>query len=124
MQEASLLYWRPSRQQVVRHPYPSARPYDIAVAAKTYEYLATGLPVLAELPPGDNAEIVQKYASTGYVVTSGKRADLCKAVEKAYEARSRTRAAILPQFVEKFSRRALTRELSALFDRVTGPTVR
>jgi glycosyltransferase involved in cell wall biosynthesis len=108
MQEASLLYIKQDASE------------SIAVAAKTYEYLATGLPVLVEAPPGDNADIVQNYASTGYVVTSGNRADLRKALEKAYEARSRTRAAILPEFAEKFSRRALTGELSAVFDRVTN----
>jgi glycosyltransferase involved in cell wall biosynthesis len=109
MHEASLLYLRQATSD------------HLAIAAKTYEYLATGLPVLAEVPPGDNADIVRNYASTAYLVTSGNRADLRKAVEKAYAARSRTRAAILPEFAEKFSRRTLTRQLSAVFDRVTGP---
>jgi len=110
MQEASLLYLK----QAVSDYIP--------VAAKTYEYLATGLPILAEVPPGDNAEIVQEYASAGYVVTSSKRADLRHAVERAYEARFRTSAVIHPKFVEKFSRRALTRQLATLFDRLIGPT--
>ena len=110
MREASLLYLKQGVSE------------RIAVAAKTYEYLATGLPILAEVSPGDNAEIVHKYASAGYVVTSNRRADLRHAVERAYEARMRTSAAIHPQFVEKFSRRTLTRELATLFDRLTGPT--
>ena len=92
----------------------------IAVAAKTYEYLATGLPILAEVPPGDNAEIVREYASTGYVVTSDIRADLRHAVERAYDARSQASVAIRPEFAKKFSRQELTRQLAVLFDRVSA----
>src|SRR6267378_7589392 len=76
MREASLLYlkqgWEPG---VSEH---------IAVAAKTYEYIATGLPILADVPPGDNAELLKKYASSGYVVTSNSRTDLRGAIERAY----------------------------------------
>lgn len=114
MREASLLYLKQGWE-------PGVSEY-IAVGAKTYEYLATGLPILAEAPPGDNVELVQKYASAGYVVTSNKRADLRHAVERAYEARSRTSVAIHPKFAEKFSRRELTRQLATLFDRLTDPT--
>ena len=112
MREASLLYlkqgWEPG---VSEH---------IAVGAKTYEYLATGLPILAETPPGDNAELVRKYASTGYVVTSNTRADLRHAVERAYDARSRASVAIHPEFEKKLSRRDLTRQLATLFDKVSA----
>jgi len=110
MQEASLLYLKQGWE-------PGVSEY-IAVGAKTYEYLATGLPILAEVPPGDNAELVQSYASAGYVVTSNKRADLRHAVEGAYEACSRASPAIHPKFAEKFSRRELTRQLATLFDRL------
>ena len=94
----------------------------IAVRAKTYEYLATGLPILAEVPPGDNAELVRKYASSGYVVTSNNRADLCRAIESAYAARSRVNVAINPEFERKFSRRELTSQLAFLFNRLTEST--
>ena len=116
MREASLLYVKQGWE-------PGVSEY-IAVGAKTYEYLATGLPILAEAPPGDNVELVQKYASAGYVVTSNKRAELRHAVERAYEARSRASVAIQPKFAEKFSRRELTRQLAALFDRLTDTTGR
>jgi len=116
MREASLLYLKQGWE-------PGVSEY-IAVGAKTYEYLATGLPILAEAPPGDNVELVQKYASAGYVVTSNKRADPRHAVERAYEARSRANVAIHPKFAEKFSRRELTRQLATLLDRLTDPTSR
>jgi glycosyltransferase involved in cell wall biosynthesis len=112
MFEASLLYlnqgWEPGVSEY------------IAVGAKTYEYLATGLPILVEAPPGDNAELVQKYASSGYIVTSNSRADLRRAVERAYQARSQATEAVHPEFAKKFSRRELTRQLATLFDKVTA----
>lgn len=112
MREASLLYLKQGWE-------PGVSEY-IAVGAKTYEYLATGLPILADVPPGDNGELVGKYASAGYVVTSNERTDLRHAVEMAYEARSGTRAAIHPEFAERFSRRELTRQLADLLDGVTA----
>jgi len=106
MREASLLYLK------------QAASHYLAIAAKTYEYLATGLPILAEVPAGDNAELVRRYASAGYVVTSSQRVDLRHAVEKAYEERSRTRVAIHPEFATKFSREELAGQLATLFDRL------
>lgn len=112
MREASLLYLKQGWE-------PGVSDY-IAVAAKTYEYLATGLPILAEAPPGDNAELVRKYASAGYVVTSSERADLRHAVQRAYDARSRTGPSIHPEFASRFARRELTRQLAAEFDRLAS----
>ena len=112
MREASLLYLKQGWETGVSD--------YIAVGTKTYEYLATGLPILAEMPPGDNAELVEKYASAGYVVTSKERADLRRALESAYAARSLTNGAIHPEFAERFSRGALTRQLATLFDRLAN----
>lgn len=110
MRQASLLYLKQGWE-------PGVSEY-IAIGAKTYEYLATGLPILAEVPPGDNAELVRNYASPGYLVTSDDRGELRAAVERAYEERSRSGAGIHPEYAERFSRRALTGQLAALFDRL------
>ena len=110
MREASLLYLKQGWEAGVSD--------YIAVGAKTYEYLATGLPILAEVPPGDNAELVKKYASAAYSVTSDSRADLRRAVESAYAARARHAVAIHPEFARTLSRRELTAKLAAVFDRL------
>lgn len=112
MREASLLYLKQGWE-------PGVSDY-IAVGAKTYEYLATGLPILAEVPPGDNAQLVERYASTGFVVTSRGRGDLRRAVEDAYAARSRASMAIHPEFSKKFSRRELAGQLAIVFERLTN----
>jgi glycosyltransferase involved in cell wall biosynthesis len=112
MRQASLLYLKQGWEAGVSE--------YIAVGAKTYEYLATGLPILAETPPGDNAELVRKYAASGYVVTSNERADLRRAIERAYATRSQASVAIHPEFAKQFSRRELTKRLAALFHELTG----
>jgi glycosyltransferase involved in cell wall biosynthesis len=110
MREASLLYLKQGWEAGVSD--------YIAVGAKTYEYLATGLPILAEVPPGDNAELVKKYASAAYTVTTNSRSDLRRAVESAYAGRGRDNVAIHPEFARKLSRRELTRQLATVFDRL------
>lgn len=112
MREASLLYLKQGWEAGVSD--------YIAVGAKTYEYLATGLPILVDAPPGDNAELVRKYGSDVYAVTSNSRKDLRQAIESAYEARARANVAINPEFASTFSRRELTRRLATEFDHLTG----
>ena len=112
MKEASLLYIKQGWE-------PGVTNY-IAVAAKTYEYLATGLPILAEVPPGDNADLVKKYASPGYVVTSNRLEDLRDAIEIAYREKASNVLAISPEFATKFSRQYLARQVATLFDKVVS----
>lgn len=103
MQEASLLYLRQHDEAGAAH---------VAVAAKTYEYLATGLPILAHCPPGDNADLVARYARAGHVVTSGAINDLKAAVVAAYAARHDAPPGVPEEFVRTFSRPALAERLA------------
>jgi len=107
MTQASLLFLKQGWE-------PGVKDY-IAVAAKTYEYLATGLPILADLPPGDNGDIVKKYAAHSFVITSDDRAELKAAVAKAYEQRSSLSPEVKPEFIADFSRMRLTEKLAAIF---------
>jgi len=91
---------------------------DVAVAAKTYEYLATGLPILADCPPGDNAEMVKQFAAHAYVVTSGQRDDILGALRRIVSDRGGGPPSVKPEFAELFDRNRLAtllgRELSAV----------
>lgn len=112
MSNASLLYLKQAAEPgVVNH---------VAIASKTYEYLATGLPVLAECPPGDNANLLQRYAARAYVITSGAREDLKAAVLRAYSERDRP-AGITPEFATTFDRLGLTARLARVLDLVACP---
>ncbi len=103
----------------------TARPEDnIAVAAKTFDYLATGLPVLAECPPGDNAELVRRYASRAYLVTEDSAAAMEAALRDAYARRAEP-PAIKEAFLRDFSPQALTARLATVLgEALAEPGVR
>jgi glycosyltransferase involved in cell wall biosynthesis len=94
----------------------------IAVASKTYEYLATGLPILADCPPGDNADIVREYASRAWVLTSANAAEIEAAVVEAYEARSTRSPDVSQRFVETFRRDRLTGLLAGILESIVPGT--
>lgn len=89
---------------------------DVAVAAKTYEYLATGLPILADCPPGDNAEMIERYAANPYVVTSGRRGDLVDALRRIVGEVGATPPEVRAEFVEQFDRDRLALRLALELD--------
>lgn len=93
---------------------------DVAVGAKTYEYLATGLPILAECPPGENADLVRRYCPEGHVISSGSVVDIALAVRRSIEARHRIGPAVHPEFVRLYSRDRLTQLLAGEFDELAG----
>ena len=92
----------------------------IAVASKTYEYLATGLPILADCPPGDNADLVRQYASRSWVVTSTDVGDIETAVRDAYGTRNALRPEVSPAFVQTFSRERLAGLLSGVLEKAAS----
>jgi glycosyltransferase involved in cell wall biosynthesis len=110
MQSSSLLYLKQGFE-------PGVSDY-VAVGAKTYEYLATGLPILADCPEGDNARIVADYCSAPYVVTSDTKEDLAAAVRRAKTETSDRAPQVLESFVEEFDRRNLTRALADCFSEI------
>jgi glycosyltransferase involved in cell wall biosynthesis len=112
MQTASLLYLKQG-DEGAGHMYTP-------VAAKTYEYLATGIPVLAECPPGDNAALVERYSVGGHVVTSPTRAALRDIVGDAYARRNSAPPMVHPEFAGSFNRRSLTGRLAAALDDVAS----
>lgn len=96
----------------------------IAVASKTYEYLATGLPIIADCPPGDNAEVVAAYAARSWVLTSRSVAEMQDAVLAAYENAHAVAPTVTPQFIADFSRERLTQRLAGVLDATAGATSR
>jgi glycosyltransferase involved in cell wall biosynthesis len=111
MKTASLLYLKQAFEQNVS--------YDIAVGAKTYEYLATGLPILAECPPGSNADVVRQHAAHAFVVTEPDREALKRAVLDAFQRRARLIPRVKRSFRMEFNRKRLTGQLAAVFDEVS-----
>jgi glycosyltransferase involved in cell wall biosynthesis len=112
MQSASLLYLCQGWEKGISE--------YIAVASKTYDYLATGVPILADCPPGDNATLVSQFASCSYVVTSPDCRAMETAIRTAWDERTQVRPLVHPEFVHLFDRRVLTRRLATILDNVSG----
>ncbi len=88
----------------------------IPIAAKTYEYLTTGLPIIAECPEGDNSQVVSKYGINSFIVTDGSVDKLEEAVRKTYAERESFKPEVNEEFIRLFSREALAEELEKVLN--------
>ena len=101
------------------HGLPAGRRARI-VPGKTYEYLAAGRPILAAVPEGDARDLLEQAgallcppaAVECLQAALGDRIDAAQA--------SRDSAAAPSDQLAPYERRALTRTLAALFDRVAA----
>jgi glycosyltransferase involved in cell wall biosynthesis len=96
----------------------------VSVASKTYEYLATGTPILADVPPGDNADVIQGYAHRAWVVTSRSVEALASAIAQAYASRGDLERRVIPAFERTFNRRRQAAILASVLDTVAAPRER
>lgn len=87
------------------------------VPAKTYEYLASGRPVLGCLPAGDARALVAA-APRGYVAEPADPASIARAIVRldADRRAGRHRGSAPPPWIGEYERRALTGRLAALLD--------
>jgi glycosyltransferase involved in cell wall biosynthesis len=97
------------------------------VRAKLYDYLATGVPMLAIAPPGEVSDLLTQYSPASVNVSgdlrSGElRAGLARALDDMYQRWSRGELTTQPnaEFLRMFGGQELTRQLSVVFDRVTS----
>ncbi|HEX8038523.1 MAG TPA: glycosyltransferase, partial [Chryseosolibacter sp.] len=82
---------------------------------KLFEYIATGLPVLGVGPPASDAATLLQETGAGIMVETGDEPAIRQAIRAVYEKwrRSESPAADRAK-IEKYSRRGITRQLSAL----------
>lgn len=90
-----------------------------AIAGKTFEYLRIGKPILVIAPTGDNSNIIMKYASRYEAVSNYTEKDITEAISSLYkdweEGIMPSKQATFQDYVKKFNRRALTKNLAELF---------
>ncbi len=86
-----------------------------SVAAKTFEYLAAGRPILALLPEGENARVCRD-AGVPWVVPPDDRGAVEAALEGMIQEGREGMAAPAPLPAALYGRRALTGRLAALLD--------
>jgi glycosyltransferase involved in cell wall biosynthesis len=91
------------------------------VPGKTYEYLASGRPILAALPDGDARDLVQA-AGTGLVCRPADSEAMARIIREQVDARRRGEPppAVDRDLVASYGRRPLTARLARLLDDVTG----
>lgn len=114
MSGASLLYLKQGWEEGITE--------YVSVAAKTYEYLATGLPILAECPPGDNLNIVREHAERAYVVATQSLDEMKCALLRALADRDVPPGKIPQQFIDRFSRDNLSRRLAEILSAAAAST--
>ena len=91
------------------------------VPGKTYEYLASGRPILAAVPDGDARDLLAA-AGDVYLCRPADVTAIVNAIEHAV-GRWRTGASFLPRgpdVLAPYERRYQTRQLAALLDGVVG----
>jgi len=89
-----------------------------AVAGKTFEYLRSGRPILAIVPPGDNADLVRRHAAVHAIVTDEDPSRVAAAIGDLLDRASRVNAGMAPDpaFVAEYSRRHIAGRIAAVFD--------
>jgi glycosyltransferase involved in cell wall biosynthesis len=95
------------------------------VPGKTYEYLATGVPILAAVPDGDARDLLARSSNTFICQPTDVAAMEAFLTETLSLGRPRrVQSGDRPAFLERYERRHLAEELAAVLDRVLGQRLR
>jgi glycosyltransferase involved in cell wall biosynthesis len=107
---AALMLWKP-------------RNFPTMVPGKLYEYLDSGRPILALLPPGDEAGALVARAG-GEIVAPGNRAALAASLERRYHAwkAGENPSAARPEWLAEHRRDRLAGRLAGVLDEIAGGT--
>jgi glycosyltransferase involved in cell wall biosynthesis len=94
-----------------------SREFAGSMPAKIFEYLYTGKPVLAIIPPGPEYKIL-KRAGIGFFAEPNNEKSIKNALLELYHKTAIKKNKIMPdwEFIELFERRKLTNLLSRCFD--------
>jgi glycosyltransferase involved in cell wall biosynthesis len=91
------------------------------VPGKTYEYVASGRPILAAVPAGDARDLLGA-AGTALLCSPNDVGGLAEAIVGAYERRESGEAqgSPPPELLRRYEYRSLARDLARVFDQVPG----
>ncbi|MFG0329810.1 MAG: glycosyltransferase family 4 protein [Phycisphaerales bacterium] len=100
------------------HGYADPRRRSLIVPGKTYEYLASGRPILACLPPGDAYDLVAR-SGRGFFANPTDSASIRDAIALAYDSRDTAETSSLRcgDWLGEFERSSLTGRLAAFLER-------
>ncbi len=102
------------------HGLPPGR-RSLIVPGKTYEYLATGRPIVGCLPEGDARDLVER-SRLGFCAHPCRSQEIAAALERLWAARQAEHPfeRTVPAWLERFDRRFLTEKLARYLDRIVG----
>jgi glycosyltransferase involved in cell wall biosynthesis len=102
------------------HNLPKGRRARV-VPGKTYEYMATGRPILAAVPEGDARDFLIQ-AGTGLLCKPDDVDGMVQHLDDVYTAWKHKKLPVTPNwdFIKRFERSRLTRRLASFFDQVLG----
>lgn len=101
------------------HGLPPGRRSRI-VPGKTYEYLASGRPILGCLPEGDARDLVE-HCGRGYVAMPTDADQIADALDRLYHdwIAGRLNESKMPTSIEMYERRTLTKDLAEFLEKVS-----
>jgi glycosyltransferase involved in cell wall biosynthesis len=105
------------------HDLPPGRRSRI-VPGKTYEYMASGRPILAAVPDGDARDFLEK-SGTALLCRPDDVEGMLRQLDLAYTHWKSSRPMVNPnrEYVQTFERSQLTERLADFFNRVLGESV-
>ncbi len=92
------------------------------VAGKTFEYLRSGRPLLAVVPPGDNSTLVSQYAHDYRLVTEADPHSIARAMSELADTHPVATRVPDPSFAQ-YDRRVLAGRLAGILDDVAPRAV-
>ena len=92
------------------------------LTGKFFEYLCSGRPILAIGPPDGEAARVLRETGTGYIVDFEDPVNLKKLILELYSKHRKGVLQVNAKNIEPYSRRNLTREMTALFHEILHAT--
>lgn len=93
------------------------RHFSISIANKTFEYLETGKPVIADVPEGDNADMIHRFSSNSYVITDKDQEKIVTALSELYTTwkHNDLKPQVNGDFLSQYNGYALTEKLAESF---------
>lgn len=58
--------------------------YNTTLTGKIFPYLASGKPILAEIPSGAASDMINKYSNNSYIISSGNSDEIANAIVQCY----------------------------------------